>query len=103
MSSTPRVDFQRYTSETVGEILESVVAPLYIATHENVSGNAFYGADRFIARLRSHAKAPNFEFVVASIDDRAVGQSYGYTLPKGAQWWRFLTTPLDEGMIEEEA
>lgn len=102
MSPAPRVIFQRYTSESVGEILGSVVAPLYVATHESVSGKAFYGADRFISRLQSHAEAPNFELVLAVIDDRAVGQAYGYTLPQEARWWRFLTTPLSKDTIQED-
>jgi ribosomal protein S18 acetylase RimI-like enzyme len=96
------IEFRTYSSETVEEIAESVIAPLYVATHKNVSDSSFYGADRFIERLRSHAKAPNFELVVASVEGQAVGQAYGYALPREARWWEFLTTSVDPQLIEED-
>jgi len=102
MTATQSIDFKRYNSETASEIFTSVVGPLYVATHSDVAGDAFYGADRFVKRLQNHAKAPGFELVVASIDTREVGQAYGYTLQKDARWWKLLTTPVDEALIEED-
>ena len=67
-----------------------------------MDSGSFYGADRFVERLRSHAKAPRFELVVASIGRRDIGQAYGYALPKDARWWKFLTTPLAREFIEED-
>jgi len=102
MTSTQPLDFKRYNSESASEILTSVVGPLYVATHSDVAGDAFYGADRFVKRLQNHVKAPGFELVVASIDTRNIGQAYGYTLQQDARWWKFLTTPVDEALIKED-
>lgn len=67
-----------------------------------LANNDFYGADRFIERLRSHAKAPGFELVVASVDGQEVGQAYSYTPQRDARWWKFLTTPVDEELVAED-
>lgn len=102
MDDSLKLGFRRYTSETVTEIFDSVVRPLYVATHVDVAGTDFYGEDRFVERLRGHAKAPGFEAVIALMGDRGVGQAYGYSLPRGARWWKFLTTSVAEDLIWED-
>lgn len=46
-------------------------------------------------------RAPGFELVVTSIDDKPVGQAFGYTLPAHARWWQGMTTPIPNEMIAE--
>jgi GNAT superfamily N-acetyltransferase len=39
--------------------------------------------------------------VIAYVDDRPVGQAFGYALPPNARWWQGLSTPVPEGFTEE--
>jgi ribosomal protein S18 acetylase RimI-like enzyme len=102
MTAARPLDFKRYDPQSASEIFTSVVGPLYVATHADVAGSEFYGAERFIKRLHNHARAPGFELVVVSLDDQVIGQSYGYTLQENARWWKFLTTEVDESLTKED-
>ena len=101
MTSTPPVALTHHDGQSAQSILDTVIVPIYEASHADVIEDPFYGAERFAERVRGYATAPGFEMVVAEIDGRPVGQAFGYPLPAGARWWRGLTTPVDPEMIAE--
>jgi ribosomal protein S18 acetylase RimI-like enzyme len=96
-----QASFSHNNFEQAGRIMDTVIVPLYEATHADVTDNPFYNAERFAERVRGYMKAPGFEIVIAEIDGRFVGQAFGYTLPQTARWWQGLTTPVDPDLIAE--
>ncbi|XVQ10978.1 GNAT family N-acetyltransferase [Spirillospora sp. CA-255316] len=98
---TKDLTFSRHDPAETTAILDSVIVPLYEASHADVIGNPFYSGERFAERVRGYAKAPGFEIVVARIADEPVGQAFGYTLQKNSRWWDGLTTPVPDGFTTE--
>ncbi len=80
---------------------ETVVGPVYEASHADVIADPFYSTERFIERVRGYVKAPGFELVAAYTGESAVGLAFGYTLPTTARWWQGLTTPVPDGFTDE--
>src|SRR4051794_36327565 len=101
MSDPSGATFTHYDSAGVEGIVQSVVVPMYVATHSDVSHDPFYGADRFVERVRGYTRAPGFEAVAADIAGNPVGLAFGYTLPVSARWWQGLTEPVDPSLIAE--
>lgn len=93
--------FSHHDASTTEPILESVIGPVYEASHADVIGDPFYSADRFIERVRGYVKAPGFELVAAHDDGAAIGLAFGYALPATARWWQGLTTPVPDGFTDE--
>jgi GNAT superfamily N-acetyltransferase len=93
--------FTHHDAGTVEEIFDSVVVPVYEASHADVISNPFYSADRFIERVRGYMRSPAFELVAAYADGRPVGQAFGYALPADARWWNGLTTAVPDGFTIE--
>ncbi|MBG6092055.1 GNAT family N-acetyltransferase [Actinomadura viridis] len=93
--------FSRHDAASAEKILDTVIVPLYEASHADVIGNPFYSSERFAERVRGYCAAPGFEIVLARIDDRPLGQAFGYALPPKARWWNGLTTPVPDGFTEE--
>jgi ribosomal protein S18 acetylase RimI-like enzyme len=93
--------FRHFAAESAEEILDSVVAPVYAASHIDVIANPFYSAERFVERVRGYLRAPGFELVAAYVDNEPIGQAFGYALPPNARWWEGLTTPMTEGFTVE--
>jgi ribosomal protein S18 acetylase RimI-like enzyme len=82
-------------------IVETVIVPIYEATHADVINDPFYSAERFVERVRGYLKAPGFEIVSAAVDGKPVGLAFGYALPENARWWTALTTPVEPELIAE--
>lgn len=97
----PKLTFSRHGASAAEMILDSVIVPLYEASHANVIDNPFYTGERFAERVRGYLKAPGFEIVIARIGGEPVGQAFGYALPERARWWNGLTTPVPEGFTDE--
>lgn len=95
------LEFRYHDAASAGDVLDAVVVPLYEASHEDVLSNPFYSVERFAERVRGYLRAPGFGLVVTSIEDKPVGQAFGYTLPAQARWWMGLTTPVPDDMIRE--
>jgi ribosomal protein S18 acetylase RimI-like enzyme len=93
--------FTHNDSGQAERIIDTVVVPLYEATHADVIDNPFYSAERFAERVRGYMRAPGFEIVVADIEGRPVGQAFGYTLPQKPRWWDGLTTLVSPELITE--
>ncbi|CNE14374.1 acetyltransferase%2C gnat family protein [Mycobacterium tuberculosis] len=98
---TADVRFTRHDPADAEQHLESVIVPVYVASHADVTDRPFYSAERFAERFASYARAPGFEIVIAYVEGRPVGQAFGYALPVGARWWDGLTTPVPEGFTTE--
>lgn len=96
---TEQPTFQHYDGSTAPDVLDTVVVPLYEASHPN--RDEFHSIDRFLERTRGYMRAPGFGMVAAFIDSTPVAQAFGYTLPPNARWWNGLTTPVDPDLIEE--
>lgn len=96
---TEQPTFQHYDGSTAPDVLDTVVVPLYEASHPN--RDEFHSIDRFLERTRGYMQAPGFGMVAAFIDGTPVAQAFGYTLPPNARWWNGLTTPVDPDLIEE--
>jgi ribosomal protein S18 acetylase RimI-like enzyme len=93
--------FQHVDAGSAEAILDSVVAPVYEASHADVIDNPFYSTGRFVERVRGYLRAPGFELVAAYEADAPVGLAFGYSLPVNARWWEGLTTPVDDGFTDE--
>jgi ribosomal protein S18 acetylase RimI-like enzyme len=93
--------FRHVDASSAEEILDSVMAPVYEASHADVIDNPFYSTERFVARVRGYLRAPGFELVAAYEASTPVGLAFGYALPENARWWEGLTTPVDEGFTDE--
>lgn len=93
--------FTRHDPDSALAILDTVIVPLYEASHADVISNPFYSGERFAERVRNYIKAPGFEIVIAYIDNEPVGQAFGYTLPATSKWWGGLTTPVPKGFDVE--
>jgi GNAT superfamily N-acetyltransferase len=97
----PDLAFDRHDSASAAEILDSVIVPLYEASHADVIDNPFYSAERFAERVRGYLRAPGFEIVIARVGGGPVGQAFGYALPATSKWWDGLTTEVPEGFATE--
>jgi len=98
---TPGITFTRHDPADAEKILDSVIVPVYVASHQDVIDRPFYSAERFAERVRSYAKAPGFEIVIAYVGGAPVGQAFGYALPVNARWWAGLTTSVPDGFTVE--
>ncbi|GLL07233.1 hypothetical protein [Dactylosporangium matsuzakiense] len=88
MADSQNLIFAHYSAEDAQQILESVVTPIYAATHHDVSPSAFYDPDRFLQRVRGYMRSPGFELVTATFKTEPAGLALGYPLPAGARWWQ---------------
>lgn len=93
--------FSHHDATTTESILETVIGPVYEATHADVIADPFYSTERFIERVRGYVKAPGFALTAAYDDYHAVGLAFGYALPSNARWWDGLTTPTPGGFTDE--
>ncbi|RFS84594.1 GNAT family N-acetyltransferase [Actinomadura spongiicola] len=91
----------RHDSADAEKILDSVIVPVYIASHQDVVAQPFYSAERFSERFLSYTKVPGFQAVVAHKSGEPVGQAFGCTLPVKTRWWNSLTTPVPDGFTTE--
>ncbi|MCI0689343.1 MAG: GNAT family N-acetyltransferase [Sporichthyaceae bacterium] len=82
-------------------VADSLIVPIYQASHLDVLDNPFYSAQRFIDRLHGYATAPGFDMVIARAGDQPVGLAFGYTLGSNSRWWNGLTTPVPAGFTAE--
>lgn len=98
---TSDLTFTRHDPAGAEKILGSVIVPVYVASHQDVIDQPFYSAERFAERFPGYAKAPGFEIVIAYIDERPVGQAFGYALPATTRWWDGLTTPVEDEFTAE--
>jgi GNAT superfamily N-acetyltransferase len=81
--------------------LDTVVGPVYVASHVDVIDNPFYSVDRFLERVRGYLKAPGFGLAAAYNDDTPIGLAFGYPLSVGSRWWEGATTPLSDDFVRE--
>lgn len=99
---TPRdLTFTHHDPASTGQILGSVIVPLYETSHADVVANPFYSTERFAERVRGYVRAPGFEIAIAYVEGTPVGQAFGYTLPETSRWWEGLTTPVSAGFTTE--
>lgn len=93
--------FSHHDATSTEPILETVLGPVYEASHADVLADPFYSTARFIERVRGYMKSPGFALVAARADDTAIGFAFGYVLPPASRWWQGLTTPVQEGFTTE--
>jgi ribosomal protein S18 acetylase RimI-like enzyme len=93
--------FSHHDASTTEAIVDTVVGPVYEASHADVIADPFYSAERFIERVLGYMKAPGFALVAAYSDGTAIGLAFGYALPVNARWWQGLTTPVPDGFTDE--
>lgn len=98
---TPPLIFTRHTPVEAEKVLDSVIVPLYKATHAHLAGDPFYSPERFIERVRGYLRSPGFEIVIAHHDGTPIGQAFGYAPPATSRWWGGLTTPVPDGFTTE--
>lgn len=95
------VTFTRHDASSAAAVFDSVIIPVYEATHADVISRPFYSASRFADRVRGYMRAPGFELVAAHANGRPIGQAFGYTLQPGGRWWDGLATPVPGGFTSE--
>ena len=99
----PRVTFTRHDANSAAGIFDSVIIPVYEASHADVISNPFYSTERFAERVHGYVRVPGFELVAAHAEGRPIGQTFGYTLTPGARWWSGLATPYRKGLPRRPA
>ncbi len=82
-------------------VAESIIAPLYEATHIDVLHNPFYSTRRFLERLAGYTRRDGFELVLAYHHNQPVGLAFGQPLPANTRWWNGLRTPVPAGLTTE--
>ncbi|MFI5908371.1 GNAT family N-acetyltransferase [Dactylosporangium sp. NPDC051541] len=102
MTRSDEIRFAHYDAATAGPMLETVVGPIFLASHTDVGEDPFYGLERFLERVRGYLRSPAFELVTAVSGAEPVALALGYALPEGARWWQGLTTPIEAGLIRED-
>lgn len=101
MTSTPPVALTHHDGQSAPSILDTVIVPIYEASHADVIADPFHSTERFVERMRDYVSVPGFEMVVAEIGSVPVGQAMGCPLPADSGWWEGLTTPVDPERIAE--
>ena len=99
------INLTTHDGTAVIAMAESVVVPLYVATHRERLDDPFYSAGRFTERLAAYARREGFACVLAvdsSVGSFPVGQAFGFPLPAGSRWWEGLRTPVPEGFTHED-
>ena len=95
------VVLQHHDAAATEQRLETVIGPVYEASHADVIADPFYSVDRFLERVRGYTKAPSFGLVAAYNDDTPIGLAFGYPLPATSRWWEGATTPLADDFVRE--
>lgn len=95
------VVLQHHDAAATEQKLDTVVGPVYEASHADVIDNPFYSVERFLGRVRGYVKAPGFGLVAAYSDDAPIGLAFGYPLPATSGWWEGATAPLSENFVRE--
>jgi len=98
---TERPAFTHHDAAGALTVAESVIAPLYEATHTDVLRNPFYSTQRFLERLAGYTKRNGFELVIAHHQDQPIGLSFGQPLPADTRWWDGLRTPVPAELTTE--
>jgi GNAT superfamily N-acetyltransferase len=96
-----KIAYTHHDAASAAGIFDSVIIPVYEASHADVISDPFYSAGRFAERVRSYMRAPGFGLVAALAGDRPAGQAFGYTLQPGARWWSGLATAVPDGFTDE--
>lgn len=95
------ITFTYHDASNTEQILETVIGPVYEASHQDVIADPFYSTARFVERVRGYIQSPGFTLVAAYDDKIAIGFAFGYALPANARWWHGLTTPTPDGFTTE--
>jgi GNAT superfamily N-acetyltransferase len=101
MTAAPAVIFARYDAASAPAVMDTVVVPVYEASHADVISDPLYSAARFAERVRGYMKAPGFEMAVVTAGGEPCGLALGYPLPAGTRWWAGLATPADPALTSE--
>ncbi|MFC9893766.1 GNAT family N-acetyltransferase [Nocardia sp. NPDC127579] len=95
----PAIEFHHYTAAQAREqrrTVEDIYRASYIDAIE--SGDEFETPDAFMHRFDAYTdpdRGDGFELVVAVIDGKPCGQTWGWPLQKSTAWWGGLS--LDDG------
>ena len=76
-SMTDELQLDRYHDDTVDTIYGEMVQ-LFVETHQDLEGNAFYTTDRFEAFFVKQRAHEGFELVTARVGGRLVGVVFGF-------------------------
>lgn len=94
MTSRSGPEFRRIdatAAESAGIVLD-----VYVRSYVDAigSGDPFDAPSTFMHRFQRYAGNPNFDMVVAYVDDEPVGQTWGWPLDPETAWWSGLRTDL---------
>jgi GNAT superfamily N-acetyltransferase len=82
------VSFRRYDAaqaRQLSDTVESVFVNSYLDAI--ASGDAFHSVEAFMQRFRAYSSRPGLDLVLAYHDDRAIGQTWGWSLGADTAWW----------------
>jgi GNAT superfamily N-acetyltransferase len=103
--SGSEITYRRFDPESARAIRDTVQA-IYEASYVDAiaSGDPFDSVDQFMHRFDSYARRDGFDLVVAYIDDKPVGQTWGWPLREADTtrgWWAGLLNESEPGFTEE--
>ncbi|MFB8004905.1 GNAT family N-acetyltransferase [Nocardia sp. NPDC056000] len=109
MNAISRLDFQHLTAAEARQIRDTVRDVFQRSYVEAIaSGDPFEAPDEFMGRFDAYtdpARSGDFEYVLARVDGKPAGQTWGWPLLPNTAWWPALV--LDDpkvdrnGFIEE--
>ena len=102
----PGVQLERLDGPTAAA-QRSLVAEVYQASYVDAvaSGDPFDSVDSFLTRFDHYVAILGFDMVVARLDDRPVGQTWGWPLSPAATttgWWSGLVHQPHPGFTAED-
>jgi ribosomal protein S18 acetylase RimI-like enzyme len=92
--------FSRRRDDAARELQPDVV-DIHADARAELLTQPFYSVERFRERLENYVSAPDFDLVVAYVDDAAVGYAFGNPLPENTTWWAGLQDSTDPDLVRE--
>ncbi|MCK1813223.1 GNAT family N-acetyltransferase [Streptomyces sp. XM4011] len=91
------IEFRRATD--IDEVL-SLLIDIYATVRADLLHDPHYSVERYSERLARHAAEPGWEAIIGFDGDQAVGYAYANTVQPHDRWWRRMSAPLPQSVME---
>lgn len=94
---------ERFDGPSARHAANTIIVPIYEASHAADLEDPFHSTDRFLDRLDAYTRRDGFEMIAASLPTTGpIGLAFGFPLPPTTRWWHGLTTPVPDGFTDED-
>ncbi|MGI9004512.1 MAG: GNAT family N-acetyltransferase [Pseudonocardia sp.] len=101
---TPKgeISFRRYgavEAQRLGDVVEELYVRSYV---EKIKiGDPFDSVEAFMRRFHAYSANPDLDLLIAYLDGKAVGQTWGWPLTKRTMWWEGLLAEPEPNFTHE--